>query len=335
VDAESASASTLTLLHDGSVHRIPRTDRERKPLSSLNINFDLPSIPNLLKERPIRTFHPPNINLNLPLLPNIVGKSILDLRKNFQSSIDRKRSWLRARNKCQGSSVDHAVQVSGGAVKKRRRNNTGSYYGICDDVFFPDRDERSTGRGSKRKEKEEDATSKALADIMGETLYELREMREDISALREEMQSLKGQFGGDKSYLDYEPGDIDDEDETALDEEDSYDENDMLNRPNIPQHSQRHVGVGSYVWRLKRQREFEAIGQDIENWAHYILFEEEQDVGDTGWKEIQCNKIVRKKFNKNGNTTCYLKESQTYSSFYSVAHYFVVLNIILFSFLLA
>ena len=63
--------------------------------------------------------------------------------------------------------------------------------------------------------------------------------------------------------------------------------------------------VSSFVSRRKRQREFEAIGADVEKWAHELLFE--QNGEEHGWKEVKCNKGITKKFNRNGSTTCYIK----------------------------
>jgi hypothetical protein len=64
---------------------------------------------------------------------------------------------------------------------------------------------------------------------------------------------------------------------------------------------------------VARQSEFENIGQEVEKWAHKMLFEEGGE--ENGWKEVKCNKMVRKKFNARGQTTCYLKVSYFVSFF--------------------
>ena len=52
----------------------------------------------------------------------------------------------------------------------------------------------SSPRISQRERDSDIPSSRTLSDVMGETLLELREMREDIYALREEMQYMKEEF---------------------------------------------------------------------------------------------------------------------------------------------
>lgn len=194
--------------------------------------------------------------------------------------------------------IPQSISARGGSTtttrtKKKRRNNTGFYYGIKEDVFFPQYDK--TGSGSSKKKKEsgnEIPTSSELADIMGETLLELREMREDISGLREEMHLMKEEF---QRSIETRPRYFtNDESRAAEDEEDSKDRD-------LPSSGM----VSSFVSRRKRQREFEAIGADVEKWAHELLFE--QNGEEHGWKEVKCNKAIKKKFNRDGSTSCYVK----------------------------
>lgn len=178
-----------------------------------------------------------------------------------------------------------SVRSRGGSTtrnKRKRRNNTGFYYGIKEDIFFPPYEKTGSGP-PKRKDQagNEIPTSLALADIMGETLLELREMREDLSGLREEMQNMKEEFKR------------------------SYHSNDDAGEKQEEGESLSSGRVSSFVARRKRQREFEAIGADVEKWAHEILFE--QNGEEHGWKEIKCNKAMKKKFNRNEVTTCYIK----------------------------
>jgi len=198
--------------------------------------------------------------------------------------------------------------------KKKKRNNTGFYYGITDDVFFPDDRERqeissslspsssssqenkskSFASSSETKQKrKENVSSSALADIMGETLLELREMREDLMTLREEMHYMKEEMKRSNGDI----GTPYNEENISGDEDD-----DDLLQTDYPEHHQR---VGSFVDRVKRQREFDFISKDVEKWAHKMLFEETGE--EHGWKKVVCNKMVRSKFNKDGSTKCYIK----------------------------
>lgn len=202
--------------------------------------------------------------------------------------------------------------------KKRRQNNSGFYYGIRDDVFFPTKtsndgdetgnapsnlsDDRPESNGPNerlifpnQRGKKESQSSKTLVDIMGETLLELREMREDIYALREEMQYMKEELRRQKelssrNYADQVPTEI-------PETEEEYD---------YPIHEESKHHKKSLIERIARQSEFERVGHAVEKWAHRLLFEEGEE---HGWKEIKCHKMVRKKFNDRGQTTCYLKVS--------------------------
>jgi hypothetical protein len=229
-----------------------------------------------------------------------------------------------------GSTATATAQATAPKAKKERRpNNSGFYYGLTDDVFFPPKQNEEPRQGqensnSPRAQNENRAGGaitrnsmpsqpnrindqnpasppKSLTDIMGETLLELREMREDIYGLREEMQYLKEEFKLQKRYASGY---------TNTDDDDDVDENDNgglrvdqyeYPMPSIQDEHQKRIE------RIKRQAEFEAIGNDVEKWAHKLLFEEDGEKD--GWKEVKCNKMVRKKFNENGQTTCYMKVS--------------------------
>lgn len=197
------------------------------------------------------------------------------------------------------------------AIKKKRQNNSGSYYGIKDEVFFPGNaddkqieiDKENKGLPAKppssrsnalRKQDREIPSSRTLTDIMSETLLELREMREDIYSLREEMRYMKEELKRQEElssggYRD----EIDDDDDV---EAEVYE---------YPTHDSSKHHRKSLIERVAQQSEYENIGQEVEKWAHRMLFEEGGE--EHGWKEVKCNKMVRKKFNSRGQTTCYLK----------------------------
>jgi len=110
-------------------------------------------------------------------------------------------------------------------------------------------------------------------DVVGQTLLELREMREDISALREEMHSIKNHF--------------------EFRESNRYDNYGSKNKEYDNQkHSQQ------------RKRDFEATAQEVEKWAEDLLAEEGEE---NGWNEVMCNKMVKNKYNRHGTTRCHIK----------------------------
>ncbi len=206
--------------------------------------------------------------------------------------------------------------------KKKRKNNTGFYYGIQDDVFFPKNESNNSNEGEKvgngessdfgtQREKGENPfqrpklenesisspSSSTLGDIMGETLLELREMREDIMALREEMHYMKEEIRRNNKMRSQHLED--DSDAEEYESQDIYgEERDELGQRRQPQ-------MRSLTESMMRQQEFDNISKDVEKWAHRLLFEEDGE--EDGWKEVMCNKMVRKKFNRDGSTKCYLK----------------------------
>lgn len=201
----------------------------------------------------------------------------------------------------------------GSTTTKKKQNNSGFYYGIRDDIFFPSKEgkqlqsDKSSNESiirppnfradilqKREKRRREVPSSRTLTDIMGETLLELREMREDIYALREEMQYMKEEL---KRQERLSSGMYRDEIEIDGDEEAEVYE--------YPTHDESKRRGRSLIERVARQSEFEHIGHEVEKWARKILFEENGE--EHGWKEVKCNKMVRNKFNSRGQTTCYLK----------------------------
>lgn len=110
----------------------------------------------------------------------------------------------------------------------------------------------------------------SLNSLMSDALSELKGMRQEMEALRKEMQAMKRRFSsGDGDFQEVE--DIGD----------------------------------SVAGRRKKQREFDKIGLDVEQWAENILFKQGEE--EDGWKEVPCNKLVRNKYNPQGNTRCFMK----------------------------
>ena len=77
-----------------------------------------------------------------------------------------------------------------------------------------------------------------------------------------------------------------------------------------------------------RRQKFEQLSKEIEEWAHHILFEEGYE--EDGWVNIECSKLLRNTFNKEGKSKCYLKvNTQRLFSFsqlrsFFAYHYFII-----------
>jgi len=207
--------------------------------------------------------------------------------------------------------------------KVRRKNNTGFYYGIREDVVLSrPRDRRKEqhkrqktrelASGAKKrppyqvksrepdKQKEQPRTpfkppkkhSSETEVLMGQTLVELREMRTEIMALREELCAVKeklqsrGDEIADKVVDEKTPwwqGQSSDELQPEPNEGSSID-----HRAQSPKH-----------------RRLEQISKEVEVWATALLNTPDREAG--GWKQISCNKLIKNKFNHDGRTSVYLK----------------------------
>lgn len=107
-----------------------------------------------------------------------------------------------------------------------------------------------------------------VKETMVLTLDELRAMRHEMEALRKELEDMKRQFRREETEGTEEFG-----------------------------------GVSSLLSKAKRRKEFNRIGNDVERWAEKILEEGEED----GWREVECNKVLRTSINPYGRTKAYLK----------------------------
>jgi len=58
------------------------------------------------------------------------------------------------------------------------------------------------------------------------------------------------------------------------------------------------------VERRKRRAHFDRLGEEVEEWGNVCLFEENEE---HGWKEVVCNKLLKKKYNANGLIKCFVK----------------------------
>jgi hypothetical protein len=151
--------------------------------------------------------------------------------------------------------------------------------------------------------------------IFEETLQELRAMKKEIVALREELRSVKGQLHEreesptvqDKSTTEIEkpkwwgrPSTKEPELETPASKLDD----EVVS--SLPSEQANEEETATKLSPRLRRREFEQIGRNVETWACGLLFDKENKE-EGGWKEIECNKFCRKKFNPDGRTQVYLK----------------------------
>lgn len=290
----------------------------------------------------------------------IRGRPPINLHVHVSDLIARSTNAVRQASlhshvsKCLPETDDDNVRMASSAVRTRKRggrprryNNSGSYYGIREDLMLPFLDDDQANRnpsnplrGHQQQQQGRggttsgssiprlhgtDAKSKlpgdsrstkrkpirrngaTLTEIMGETLLELREMREEIFALREEMKIMKQKMwtaenGDDVDIVD-EFGDEDGEDSAE-------EEAETIHLPEHHEHPQQH-GIGGLMARRKKHRKWEKIGHDIEKWADNLFFKEtcelDEDGKGNGWKEVKCARVVRQKYNKHGRFTCYMK----------------------------
>eukprot|EP00579_Thalassiosira_antarctica_P017558 CAMPEP_0201950382 /NCGR_PEP_ID=MMETSP0903-20130614/56457_1 /ASSEMBLY_ACC=CAM_ASM_000552 /TAXON_ID=420261 /ORGANISM="Thalassiosira antarctica, Strain CCMP982" /LENGTH=724 /DNA_ID=CAMNT_0048493617 /DNA_START=656 /DNA_END=2830 /DNA_ORIENTATION=- len=282
-------------------------------------------------------------------------------------------------------------------VRKRRKNNTGFYYGIQEDVWMkegelsrddvrqvippgrkaklytngkdmdvskkdysteegkqtpsilppqPEEDEPPTNKKRRqksspppnqpqRKKSSDDIAQQPgmMSNIAEETLFELRGMRDEIIALREELRAVKdrlhqerqGEQGQTAKQL-HRPGEEKKSSSKSLwgqgrqAKEDESSEDDMFEEKEEQEHqpfdkseqeeSSPEIPQKAVPKKLrassKQRNQFERIGKDVEQWANNVLFEEDDKTAD-GWKEVACNKFAKKKFNRDGRTQVYVK----------------------------
>eukprot|EP00545_Synedropsis_sp_CCMP1620_P007387 CAMPEP_0119005774 /NCGR_PEP_ID=MMETSP1176-20130426/1919_1 /TAXON_ID=265551 /ORGANISM="Synedropsis recta cf, Strain CCMP1620" /LENGTH=414 /DNA_ID=CAMNT_0006957619 /DNA_START=281 /DNA_END=1525 /DNA_ORIENTATION=- len=123
----------------------------------------------------------------------------------------------------------------------------------------------SSPRQQQKPEKE------SMDVLMNHALAELRGMRQEMSALRKDLKTMKRQLG-----------------------QEDDDDDDFADSP-VP-----------LLARIQKQREWDKVGMEIEQWAEKILFEEGSQEEEDGWKEVKCSKLCSQ-YNKDGNIQCYVK----------------------------
>ena len=235
----------------------------------------------------------------------MASNSFLDFSRTITSTIPSIPNILTRTASIRSSSPQQHVSTN-----KRRKNNTGFYYGIREDTFFKPfyKDEQDDDHNVSSKQKQQGKrnpwnnllarNNHGFKNAMGETLNEMREMREEISALRHEMALMKKQLSESSAS-----GRIIHEDEE-----------DMMG-------DHHPHGLTGFVARRKRQKEFDQIGMDVEQWATELVQQNGNE--EYGWKEVQCNRMFKNKFNKRGNIRCFLKV-HTHTHIYTTSTLFFI-----------
>lgn len=106
----------------------------------------------------------------------------------------------------------------------------------------------------------------ALRDTMIETLQEIKSMRKELELLRQEIHNMKQGEAGTST----------------------------------PQGEQQQSVLAR---RKELQREYEGVGEQVEQWAEEMLFGQD----DASWTEVQCSRVLRGAINKDGRTRAFLR----------------------------
>ena len=126
--------------------------------------------------------------------------------------------------------------------------------------------------------------------LFRETLKEFRKatngIREDLALLRREIIELQKL---QRRSLIHSQQEEDEENEYYEDEEED-------------EHAASRRATSA---RRQRRKMFDRLALSVENWATQLLKEEGKE--EHGWKMVECNKMLRRKYNAEGTTKCYLK----------------------------
>ena len=204
-----------------------------------------------------------------------------------------------------GSTKRDAISCST-ALKKQKKSTVGGgagfYYGLSENFIS-----RNSAQDNEQAEKEEKVMNKTpknkkkiqqrsrptlIEDILSDTLTEFRstseELRDTLDAIRQEMAELSRI---QKKMMEQQNGGI------AFPNED-FDDTD----------GEIELSPAAKRRKLKKRRDkYDRLAREVEEWAEQLLFEEggEED----GWKEIECSKLLKKKFNSDGKIKCFVKVS--------------------------
>lgn len=147
----------------------------------------------------------------------------------------------------------------------------------------------------------EDREIAGFRDVMSEVVDEFQktasDLRENIILLREEMAELNKNYRHRKSN--------DELDENRLGADDGLAFENLEEERYRNKRSCRSKGLVTIQQRRKRQVEFDELADTVEEWANNLV--REGGSAEHGWKEVECMKLFRSKYNANGTTKCYIK----------------------------
>jgi hypothetical protein len=135
------------------------------------------------------------------------------------------------------------------------------------------------------------------------TLEELRQMRQEMISLRLELLRLKRHVIGDTRMED------DDEQESTLLLLSPPPPKSIRDETLSPQHQQQQQQQQQQLDKItmkQRQREFERISWEVEQWSKKLLFGDHQEGDNDVWTEMKPNNVIRGMFNRDGRTRAYI-----------------------------
>lgn len=158
--------------------------------------------------------------------------------------------------------------------EKNRNTNSGVYYGLGEEILKELKEKINEEKNIKCSIMEQKVGSekKELDSSFDKTITEYRltmkELKDSLSDIKKEIQGLSDLMKQSKELQD-EEGDI--------------------------------YSIKNQRWR--KQKKYDAIAKDVEEWAQKIL----KEGSENGWDEVFCNKMFRHRYNRNGNIKCFLK----------------------------
>lgn len=190
------------------------------------------------------------------------------------------------------------------ATKKNKKSTggkgTGFYYGLSEEFLNrnPMQEKEQSPLPEKKRKKnlksrteiQQKPGSALIEDILSDTLSEFRstseELRDTLEAIRQEMAHLSRI---QKQMLEQQ-------NRGSIMQNEDFDEDEQ----------EIELSPAAKRRKLKIRREqYDKLAREVEDWAERLLFEEggEED----GWKDIECSKLLRSKFNGEGKIKCFLK----------------------------
>lgn len=213
-----------------------------------------------------------------------ISNAIQGISRRGLSTLARSIPALSVYNVREGSNAHKTMEVAVKRKKKQKRNLNLPHLKLPE-VKLPEVDVFSHakkvgvyyGISSDTISKAKGPKRLSLSDSMYETLEELKLLRLEMERMRKEMHTLKRKMVAD--------GDLEEDSEESR--------------------------AKSIQAKSKSRREYEKLAVEIEKWAKVQLKETEED----GWREVPCNKMMKKSLNPMDKTKAYIKVRKKYSEY--------------------